>query len=93
MSGWRADIDFDRFDLVRNPPALKPPTLLFHGTADGTVPAQSSRDLATAAKGLGWPLQYVEIPGADHTSGWNVATDTYRDALADFLTRSIGAKP
>ena len=93
VSGWRAGIDFDRFDLVRNPPALKPPTLLFHGSADGTVPAQSSRDLATAAAGLGWPLQYVEIPGADHTSGWNVATDTYRDALADFLTRSIGAKP
>ncbi|MET9626357.1 alpha/beta fold hydrolase [Lentzea sp. NPDC006480] len=93
VSGWRAGIDFDRFDLVRNPPALKPPTLLFHGSADGTVPAQSSRDLATAAAGLGWPLQYVEIPGADHTSGWNVATDTYRDALGDFLTRSVGAKP
>ena len=92
VSGWRAGIDFDRFDLVRNPPALKPPTLLFHGSADGTVPAQSSRDLATAASGLGWPLQYVEIPGADHTSGWNVATDTYRNALADFLTRSIGLK-
>lgn len=92
VSGWRAGIDFDRFDLVRNPPALKPPTLLFHGSADGTVPAQSSRDLATAASGLGWPLQYVEIPGADHTSGWNVATDTYRNALADFLSRSIGLK-
>lgn len=93
VSGWRAGIDFDRFDLVRNPPALKPPTLLFHGSADSTVPAQSSRDLAIAAAGLGWPLQYVEIPGADHTSGWNVATDTYRNALADFLTRSVGAKP
>lgn len=93
VSGWRADIDFNRFDLVRNPPALKPPTLLFHGSADGTVPTQSSRDLATAASGLGWPLQYVEIPGADHTSGWNVATDTYRDALGDFLTRSVGTKP
>jgi alpha-beta hydrolase superfamily lysophospholipase len=93
VSGWRADIDFDRFDLVRNPPALKPPTLLIHGAADGTVPAQSSRDLAMAAGGLGWPLQYVEIPGADHTSGWNVATDTYRGALADFLTRSVGARP
>ncbi|ANZ36412.1 peptidase [Lentzea guizhouensis] len=93
VSGWRADIDFDRFDLVRNPPATKPPTLVFHGTADGTVPAQSSRDLATAAHGLGWPLRYVEIPGADHTSGWNVATDTYRRELGDFLTSAIGVRP
>ncbi|MFD5828218.1 alpha/beta hydrolase family protein [Lentzea sp. NPDC060358] len=92
VSGWRADLDFDRFDLVANPPAVKPPTLVLHGTADGTVPARSSRDLAAAAGRLGWPLQYVEIPGADHTSGWNVATDTYRTALGDFLTRSIGVK-
>ena len=93
VSGWRADLDFDRFDLVANPPAHKPPTLVFHGSADGTVPARSSRDLASAAGRLGWPLRYVEIPGADHTSGWNVATDTYRAALGDFLTRSIGAGP
>ncbi|MGZ3140867.1 alpha/beta hydrolase family protein [Lentzea chajnantorensis] len=92
VSGWRADLDFDRFDLVRNPPAVKPPTLVFHGTADGTVPAQSSRDLAAAAGGLGWPLRYVEIPGADHTSGWNVAPDTYRRELGDFLTSTIGVR-
>ncbi|HUQ61723.1 alpha/beta hydrolase family protein [Lentzea sp.] len=92
VSGWRADLDFDRFDLVRNPPALRPPTLILHGSADGTVPAQSSRDLAAAASGLGWPLRYVEIPGADHTSGWNVATDTYQAALSEFLTSSIGVK-
>ncbi|HEX7308430.1 alpha/beta hydrolase family protein [Lentzea sp.] len=92
VSGWRADLDFDRFDLVANPPATKPPTLVLHGDADGTVPAQSSRDLAAAADRLGWPLTYVEIPGADHTSGWNVATDTYQAALADFLTRSTGVK-
>ncbi|SDG79038.1 hypothetical protein SAMN05216553_111257 [Lentzea fradiae] len=92
VSGWRADLDFDRFDLVRNPPAHKPPTLVLHGSADGTVPAQSSRDLAAAADGLGWPLRYVEIPDADHTSGWNVATDTYAGALGDFLTRSVGVR-
>ncbi|KOV89674.1 S9 family peptidase [Nocardia sp. NRRL S-836] len=93
VSGWRADLDFDRFDLVRNPPGHRPSTLVFHGTADGTVPAQSSRDLATAAPGLGWPLRYVEIPGADHTSGWNVATDTYRRELGEFLTSTIGLRP
>ncbi|TWP48705.1 alpha/beta fold hydrolase [Lentzea tibetensis] len=88
VSGWRTGIDFDRFDLLEQPPAIKPPTLLIHGSADGTVPAQASRDLAVAAGRLSWPIQYVEIPGADHTSGWNVATDTYKSALGDFLTRT-----
>ncbi|GLZ34506.1 alpha/beta hydrolase [Lentzea sp. NBRC 105346] len=93
VSGWRAGIEFGRFDLVEHPPILKPPTLLFHGTADGTVPTQSSRNLATAAGRLNWPMQYVEIPGADHTSGWNVATETYKSALADFLTRTTTTGP
>ncbi|KAA2255637.1 prolyl oligopeptidase family serine peptidase [Solihabitans fulvus] len=91
VSDWRADLDFDRFDLVANPPATKPPTLLFHGTADGTVPVQASRDLAAAADRLHWPLRYVEVPGAAHTAAWNVDQDGYRRNLGDFLTSTIGA--
>jgi len=88
VSHWRTDIDFDRFDLVDHPPAIKPPTLVFHGSADGTVPVQSSRDLAAAAARLQWPLQYVEVPGAEHTAAWNVDPDGYRRELDDFLGRT-----
>jgi pimeloyl-ACP methyl ester carboxylesterase len=89
VSHWRTDIDFDRFDLVDHPPAIKPPTLVFHGSADGTVPVQASRDLAAAAARLEWPLQYVEVPGADHTAAWNVDPDGYKRELDDFLGRAV----
>ncbi|MCS7479928.1 alpha/beta hydrolase family protein [Umezawaea endophytica] len=90
VSDWRADIGFERFDLVEHPPATKPKTLVFHGNADGTVPVQGSRDLATAAARLQWPLQYVEVPGADHTAAWNTDAAAYQRNLDDFLNGVIG---
>ncbi|HEX6347708.1 alpha/beta hydrolase family protein [Umezawaea sp.] len=89
VSDWRADIGFDRFDLVENPPAVKPRTLVFHGDADGTVPVRGSRDLAAAAERLRWPLRYVEVPGADHTAAWNTDQAAYERNLGDFLTSVI----
>lgn len=85
VSGWRAGIEFGRMELTDAPPAHRPPTLLFHGTADTTVPVQASRDLAAAAKGLDWPLTYVEVPGAEHTAAWNVDPSGYEGHLRDFL--------
>ncbi|WP_158842455.1 alpha/beta hydrolase family protein [Saccharothrix deserti] len=85
VSDWRVDLEFDRFDLVENPPARKPPTLLFHGGADGTVPVRASRELAEAANRLAWPVQYVEVPTAEHTAAWNVDPEAYERRLTDFL--------
>ena len=31
-----------------------------------------ARDLPAAAPRLGWPLTYVQVPGAEHIVGWNV---------------------
>lgn len=88
VSDWRADLEFSRFELAEHPPAHRPPTLLFHGGADGTVPVQASRDLAAAAPGLGWPMRYVEVPEAEHTAAWNTDPDAYERVLAEFL-RSV----
>ncbi|WP_063753742.1 S9 family peptidase [Kutzneria sp. 744] len=85
VSGWRSGIDFGRMELIDSPPAHKPPTLLFHGSLDTTVPVQASRDLAAAAGGLGWPITYVEVPKAEHTAAWNVDPDGYERHLRDFL--------
>ncbi|GAA3432196.1 alpha/beta hydrolase family protein [Kutzneria kofuensis] len=85
VSGWRSGIDFGRMELADAPPAHKPPTLLFHGSVDTTVPVQASRDLAAAAGRLGWPITYVEVPGAEHTAAWNVDPSGYERHLRDFL--------
>ncbi|MCE6994395.1 alpha/beta hydrolase [Saccharothrix sp. S26] len=92
VSDWRVDLEFDRFDLLDHPPARRPPTLLFHGGADGTVPVQASRDLAAAAGRLDWPMHYVEVPAAEHTAAWNVDPEGYDRALTDFLDSVDGIR-
>jgi uncharacterized protein len=84
-SDLRVGLDFGRFDLADHPPAHRPPTLLFHGTVDGTVPVQPSRDLAAAAARLDWPIRYVEVPAAEHTAAWNVDPEAYEETLEEFL--------
>lgn len=43
-----------------------PPTLLYHGRADGTVDVAHSRRLAAALRAAGATLTYLEDPHADH---------------------------
>lgn len=44
-----------------------PPTIIFHGDADRTVPIQSSRDFCVRAETIGRVCQLVEYPGKDHS--------------------------
>ena len=77
--------DFDRFDLRTHPPAVRPPTLLVHTDIDTAVPVGPSRDLAALAPGLGWPMHYLEVAGAEHTGAWNADPEVYERAVAGFL--------
>ncbi|MFB9907198.1 alpha/beta hydrolase family protein [Allokutzneria oryzae] len=89
ISTWRTGVDFDRFDLVNRPPAVKPETLLLHGDADESVPVAAARELAWAAGRLGWPLRYVEMPGAEHVALWNHDRATYERTVTGFITGSL----
>lgn len=86
ITSWRIGIDFDRFDLVRRPPAVRPPTLVFHGATDTAVPVGPTRRLAAGAAAVGWPLRYLEVAGAEHTAAWNVDPEIYERVVRDFLT-------
>ncbi|MDN5919954.1 MAG: lysophospholipase [Pseudonocardia sp.] len=86
----RIGIDFDRFDLVRRPPAVRPPTLLVHSDADSAVPVSVSRELAAAAPGLDWPVRYLEVAGVEHTGSWNADPQAYSDAVTGFLGETLG---
>jgi alpha-beta hydrolase superfamily lysophospholipase len=81
----RIGIDFDRFDLRRRPPAVRPPTLLIHSEGDTAVPVGPSRALAAVAPAMGWPMTYLEVASAEHTGEWNVDPAGYEDALTRFL--------
>jgi hypothetical protein len=89
ITSRRIGIDFDRFDLRRRPPAVRPPTLLVHTDADTAVPVQASRDLAAAAPRLDWPLRYVEVPDLEHTAAWNADPAAYEDLVSDFLGATL----
>lgn len=86
-TGRRIGIDFDRFDLRRRPPAVRPPTLLVHSTDDTAVPVAPSRALAAAAPELGWPMTYVEVADVEHTGAWNADPAAYEATVGGFLAR------
>lgn len=81
----RIGIDFDRFDLRRRPPAVRPPTLIVHSGGDTAVPAGPSRALAAVAPAMGWPMTYLEVPDVEHTGSWNADPDAYERAVTTFL--------
>jgi hypothetical protein len=81
----RIGIDFNRFDLPRRPPAVRPPTLVWHGGADTAVPVGPARALADSAAAAGWSLRYIEVPDAEHTATWNADPPSYERALTEFL--------
>ena len=89
----RIGIDFDRFDLARRPPSVRPPTLLFHGTHDTAVPIEPARALAAVATELSWPLRYIQVPEAEHTASWNVDPDNYQRMIAEFLMANAAPTP
>jgi alpha-beta hydrolase superfamily lysophospholipase len=86
----RIGIDFDRFDLRRRPPAVRPPTLVVHSTADTAVPPSSSRALVAAAPGLDWPMRLVEVPDVEHTAAWNADPAAYERTVTGFLDDTLG---
>lgn len=86
----RIGIDLDRFDLVRRPPATRPPTLLLHSDGDTAVPVSLSRALAAAAPAAGWPVTYREFAGTEHTGSWNADPQRYERAVTGFLRAVLG---
>jgi len=54
----------DRWPSIDRIPAVKAPVLVFHGTADETVPVAHGRELSAAAV----DARFFEIPGAGHNN-------------------------
>ncbi len=78
----RGGIPFDRLDQLARAEEFDTPILLFHGTADETVPVELSDAFAAARPRL---VTYVRVPGAGHVQAWNVDRQGYTAALLSFL--------
>lgn len=80
----RFDLDLDEVDYLDGDRWLRVPTLLFHGSADTTVPIATSRELAQQHPRL---VQLVELPGVEHVRSWNADPGAYERAVDGLVDR------
>jgi hypothetical protein len=66
---------------------LHVPALLFHGTADPTVPIATSDRFAAAHPGV---VTEVRVPGAGHVASWNADPKAYDAAVDQFVNGIVG---
>ena len=78
----RGGIDFDDLDQLEAADDFDVPILLFHGTADTTVPVATSDVFAAARPDL---VTYERVVGAGHVEAYNADPDRYTQAVEDFL--------
>ncbi|MEX2621419.1 MAG: alpha/beta fold hydrolase [Egibacteraceae bacterium] len=83
----RTGLRWGRLDQVARAEDFDVPILLFHGTADPTVPVASSDAFAAARPDL---VTYVRVEGAGHVRAWNADPDAYEAHLRDFLLTTVG---
>ena len=85
IAALRFNVDWSALDQVSRTDEFDPrlPILLFHGTADATVPVESSDAFAAALPSV----QYERVEGADHVYPWNVDPVRYEDLVLRFLAR------
>ena len=86
-SELRAGVSYDALNQVANAAAFQAPILLFHGTADRTVPVDQSDRFAAARPGL---VRYRRLRAVGHVAGRAVAPDRYDRELRDFLEPLAG---
>jgi len=83
------DVSLDDLDETRHARALRIPALVFHGSADATVPVATSRRLRAARPDR---VTLVELPGVGHVRAWNHDPIAYSGAVVRFLAR-LGNSP
>jgi fermentation-respiration switch protein FrsA (DUF1100 family) len=81
IAGWHFGVDWSATDYLPGS-WLRVPALVFHGTADGTVPVGTSDALRAARPRT---VEEIRVPGADHVESWNAAPATYEAREAAFL--------
>ncbi len=82
IAAARFDLDWDALDYLSDPSWLTVPALVFHGTADTTVPVATSRQLVRTKPDL---VTLVETRGVEHVRSWNADPAAYDGHVRAFL--------
>ena len=82
ITAQRYDIDWDAVDYLADTSWLTMPALVFHGTADTTVPIATSRQLASQHPDT---IELVVTRGVEHVRSWNADPKAYDAAVQAFL--------
>jgi fermentation-respiration switch protein FrsA (DUF1100 family) len=86
IAGWRYDIGWERINYLDGD-WLRVPALVFHGTADKTVPVASSDAFTASHPRL---VQEVRVAGAAHVESWNADPARYTAHVSAFLAGVAG---
>ncbi|RJF75941.1 alpha/beta fold hydrolase [Deinococcus cavernae] len=81
--------DFDAVDHLSVMHQFQTPMLLFHGSADRTVPVEQVERFAHARPDI---VEYHRVEGAEHIRSWNMNPEWYEATLTRFLRRVLAAK-
>ena len=88
VSSIRFGLDWRALDYVARASELNRPLLIFHGTADESVPLSTSQELAAARTDL---VRLVVVTNAGHVRSWNVGPDDYERRVEQFLNEITGS--
>jgi pimeloyl-ACP methyl ester carboxylesterase len=90
IGSFRFGIDWDARNYLDDADRLGIPILLFHGTADDTVPPETSDRLAALRPDL---VTYLRVEDAPHVGSWNMDPRGYEAAVREFLAGIPGIAP
>jgi len=89
IAAWRFGVEWDQLNyLADGAREYDVPFLVFHGTADTTVPIATSEAFAKLRPHL---VTLVRCPGAEHIACWNLDPGAYATAVTHFLEEQVGA--
>lgn len=84
IASARYHLDWDSVDYLSDTSWLTVPALVFHGTADTTVPITTSRELARDKPKL---VTLVVTKGVEHVRSWNADPQAYDAHIRTLLGR------
>jgi uncharacterized protein len=90
MTWLRTGLDFDTVDYVDRAGELTAPMLVFHGTADTTIPFEIGESLAAARPDL---VEFHPVEGCGHVRAWKEDPEAYAAHVRGFLERIAGDQP